>query len=109
EKKVDDGAGGIIELKTKFPIWFDSKSDGGTPMRAAFSKARETMAGWCEAHPGSYPPTILHVTDGQSTDGAPEEVAEGLRQISTQDGQAVLFNLDVTAGRRAGTVISKPD
>src|ERR1041384_7692040 len=23
QKKVDDGAGGIIELKTKFPIWFD--------------------------------------------------------------------------------------
>ena len=25
-KKVDDGAGGIIEQKTKFPIWFDPKA-----------------------------------------------------------------------------------
>jgi hypothetical protein len=97
QKKVDDGAGGIIELKTKFPVWFDAKSAGGTPMRAAFSKTRETVAGWCEAHPGSYPPTILHVTDGQSTDGAPEEMAEALRQIATKDGQALLFNLHVTA------------
>lgn len=96
QKKVDDGAGGIIELKTKFPIWFDPKSAGGTPMRAAFGKTRETVAGWCEAHQGSYPPTILHVTDGQSTDGAPEEMAETLRQISTRDGQALLFNLHVT-------------
>jgi len=56
------------------------------------------MVGWCEAHPGSYPPTILHVTDGQSTDGAPEEVADELRQISTKDGQALLFNLHVTTG-----------
>lgn len=109
QKKVDDGAGGIIELKTKFPIWFDSKSDGGTPMRAAFSKARETMAGWCEAHPGSYPPTILHVTDGQSTDGAPEEVAEGLRQIATKDGQALLFNLHVTTGGAPEMVFPKSE
>jgi hypothetical protein len=96
QKKVDDGAGGVIELKTKFPIWFDPKSKGGTPMRAALSKAMETVADWCDAHVGSYPPTILHVTDGQSTDGAPEEVADGLRQISTKDGQTLLFNLHVT-------------
>jgi len=96
QKKMDDGAGGIVELKTKFPVWFDSKSAGGTPMRAAFSKTKETVSAWCEAHPGSYPPTILHVTDGQSTDGAPEEMADTLRQISTKDGQALLFNLHVT-------------
>jgi len=97
-KKVDDGAGGIVELKTKFPVWFDPKSAGGTPMRAALSRTREAVAEWCEAHPGSYPPTILHVTDGQSTDGAPEDVADGLRQIATKDGEALLFNLHVTTG-----------
>jgi hypothetical protein len=96
KRKVEDGVGGIIELKTKFPVWFDPKSAGGTPMRAALSKAAETVADWCEMHPGSYPPTILHVTDGQSTDGAPEQAAEGLQQISTKDGQALLFNLHVT-------------
>jgi hypothetical protein len=96
KKKVDDGAGGIVELKTKFPVWFDPKSAGGTPMRAALSKTRDMAADWCEAHPGCYPPTILHVTDGQSTDGAPEDVADGLRQVATKDGQALLFNLHVT-------------
>ena len=93
KKKVDDGAGGIVELKTKFPVWFDPKSEGGTPMRAALGKSIETVSNWCEQHSGSYPPTILHVTDGQSTDGAPEEMADGLRRISTKDGQALLFNL----------------
>ena len=97
KKKVDDGAGGIIELTTKFPVWFDPKSEGGTPMRAALGRTIETVGGWCEQHRGSYPPTILHVTDGQSTDGAPEEMADGLRQISTKDGQALLFNLHVTS------------
>ena len=96
QKKVDDGAGGILELKTKFPVWFDPKSVGGTPMRAALDKSRETVAEWCEAHPDSYPPTVLHVTDGQSTDGTPEEMADGLRRIATKDGEALLFNLHVT-------------
>jgi hypothetical protein len=98
KKKVDDGAGGVIELKTKFPVWFDPKNEGGTPMRAALSKTIETVSNWCEQHPGSYPPTILHVTDGQSTDGAPEEMADGLRRIATKDGQALLFNLHVNTG-----------
>jgi hypothetical protein len=111
QKKVNDGAGGIIELKTKFPVWFDPKSAGGTPMCAALGKTRETVAGWCEAHPGSYPPTILHVTDGQSTDGAPEEIADGLRQIATKDGPALLFNLHVTnaSGREALFPTSESD
>ncbi len=97
-RKMDDGAGGIVEQKTKFPIWFDPTSSGGTPMRAALTKALEIMAEWCDSHKNSYPPTILHVTDGQSTDGVPEDVAIALQQISTSDGQCLLFNLHVTAG-----------
>jgi hypothetical protein len=96
-RKVDDGAGGVVEQKSKFPVWFDPKSSGGTPMRAALTKAAELMAEWCDAHPNSYPPTVLHVTDGQSTDGLPEDVADALRLIHTNDGDTLLFNLHVTA------------
>jgi hypothetical protein len=97
-KKVDDGAGGIIDQKTKFPIWFDPQSSGGTPMTAALTKTMEVIADWCDAHKHSYPPTILHVTDGQSTDGSPDRIAEGLRLLSTNDGESLLFNLHVTVG-----------
>ncbi|MBI3897515.1 MAG: VWA domain-containing protein [Gammaproteobacteria bacterium] len=95
-KKADDGAGGIVEQKIKFPVWFDPQASGGTPMCAALTKAAEIMVEWCDSHPNSYPPTILHVTDGQSTDGSPESIADGLRQISVRDGQCLLFNLHVT-------------
>ena len=54
------------------------------------------VAEWCDAHPDSYPPTILHVTDGQSTDGNPQDIADGLRKLRTNDGQALLFNLHVS-------------
>jgi hypothetical protein len=97
-KKIDDGAGGVVEQKTKFPIWFDPQASGGTPMTAALTKSMELIAGWCDLHLHSYPPTILHVTDGQSTDGSPEHMAYGLGQLSTNDGQSLLFNLHVTTG-----------
>ncbi len=97
-KRVPDGAGGLVEQKTKFPVWFDAASSGGTPMSAAMRKAAEAVVEWCDAHPDSYPPTIIHVTDGQSTDGDPTAIADALRQLSTNDGQCLLFNLHISTG-----------
>lgn len=101
KKKVDDGAGGVVEQTVRFPVWFEPVSDGGTPMCAAMSTAAETLVAWCEQHPNSYPPTVLHVTDGESTDGDPEQLASILRQISTADGQVLLLNLHVSTSEAA--------
>ncbi len=49
-------------------------------MTAAMRTAAEALVEWCDAHPASYPPTIIHVTDGASTDGDPSSVAEALKQ-----------------------------
>lgn len=95
-KKMDDGAGGIIEVPIKFPMWFEPVSNGGTPMQAALIAAAEAISQWCDEHPDSYPPTILHVTDGESNDGDPEEIASTLCQISTEDGNILLLNLHVS-------------
>lgn len=96
-KKIDDGAGGIIEQSIKFPVWFEAKANGGTPMCSALTKAAEELISWCDMHPDSYPPTILHITDGESNDGNPEELAETLKQISTNDGEVLLLNLHISA------------
>src|SRR5262249_21819453 len=64
--------------------------------------AAEVLVGWCDAHANSYPPTVIHVTDGQSTDGDPEQIGEMVRKISTDDGQCLLFNLHIdTSGASA--------
>lgn len=98
-KRVPDGAGGLVDQPTKFPVWFDPTSSGGTPMTAAMRTAAEAVVAWCDSHSGSYPPTIIHVTDGASTDGDPSPVADALKQMSTSDGQCLLFNLHIsTAG-----------
>jgi hypothetical protein len=95
-RQEDDGAGGVLERSIKFPVWFVPESSGGTPMCAALTRTAETLVGWCDSHRNSYPPTIIHVTDGASTDGDPENIAAGLRQISTGDGECLLFNVHVS-------------
>lgn len=96
-RKVDDGAGGVVEQTVKFPVWFEPQANGGTPMCAAITRAAEELAVWCDAHPNSYPPTVLHITDGESTDGSPEILADGLRQFQTSDGNILLLNLHVSS------------
>lgn len=96
KKKMDDGAGGVIEVPVKFPMWFEPVADGGTPMRAALIEAAQELSQWCDSHPDSYPPTILHVTDGESNDGDPEGIANDLCHISTNDGEILLLNLHVS-------------
>lgn len=96
-KRIDDGAGGLVDQTIKFPVWFEPKADGGTPMCNAITTAAEQLVAWCDTHPNSYPPTILHVTDGESTDGDPEGLAQQLQQISTSDGRVLLFNLHVSS------------
>lgn len=105
----DDGAGGVLERKIKFPVWFDPTSSGGTPMCAGLTKAAEALVAWADAHPHNYPPTILHVTDGESNDGDPEHVAAALRQISTGDGECLLFNIHVSTEQGEATRLPASD
>ena len=105
-KRVSDGVGGLVERSASFPVWFEPIANGATPMQAALKEAAQVLATWCDSHPDSYPPTVLHVTDGESTDGDPEGVAEALRQFQTNDGNVLLLNLHVSA--RSSQPISFP-
>jgi len=105
----DDGAGGVLERRIKFPVWFEPTAGGGTPMCAALTKAAEALVEWCDGRPDSYPPTILHVTDGASTDGDPERVAAAVRQISTSDGPCLLFNAHISTAAGQGVQFPATD
>lgn len=39
----DDGAGGVLERKIKFPVWFEPRCSGGTPMCEALRTAAEAL------------------------------------------------------------------
>jgi hypothetical protein len=99
KKRVPDGAGGLVETEVRFPVWFDPHASGGTPMCQALRVAGDLLKDWCLAHPHSFPPTVLHVTDGEATDGRESDVELSARLVTslgTQDGQALLLNLHVS-------------
>jgi len=98
-KKEEDGAGGVAEVKVKFPVWFDPKAAGATPMCKAFQLAHETLQTWVDAHKYSFPPIVINITDGESTDGDPSVYAENLRALETQDGKALLFNCHISGAQ----------
>lgn len=97
KKKEDDGAGGVFERTVRFPIWFDAVSTNGTPMCQALGLAHNILSKWIARHPNSFPPIVLHFTDGESQDGDPSSAAEKIKGLSTQDGNVLLFNLHISS------------
>jgi hypothetical protein len=96
-RKVDDGAGGLIEQKFKFPVWFEPKAAGRTPMCQALTLARQYLEVFLGRFPACYPPLIVNITDGMSTDGDPAPLAKALQALATEDGNLLLFNAHVSA------------
>jgi hypothetical protein len=96
-KRVPDGAGGLAEQRVRFPVWFDPEARNGTPMCQAIDFASGIIRRWIDAHPRSFPPIVLNVTDGEATDGDPLRFAQTLRSFSTQDGETLLFNIHLSS------------
>ncbi len=95
-RKVDDGAGGIFEQKFKFPIWVESKANGRTPMCEALKTAKQYLQVFLGRFASCYPPLVVNITDGMATDGDPRADAQALRELSSTDGNALLFNAHIS-------------
>jgi hypothetical protein len=106
-KKIPDGAGGLVDQSVKFPIWVDPVASGGTPMSNALAMAQSIVSTWISEHPGCFPPIVLNLTDGESTDGDPTLPAQGLQALASTDGNVLLFNLHVSSDD--SPAISFPD
>lgn len=105
-KKTDDGAGGLVEQTVKFPLWFEARHAGGTPMSAAFKMAADMVQRWVAEHPKGFAPIVINITDGESTDGDPIPDAKTLCSLGTEDGAALLFNIHLSSA--AGNPIELP-
>lgn len=100
-KKVDDGAGGLADQTIKFPIWFDAIANGGTPMCEALTRAHQILSDWLAQHPGCFPPIVINITDGEATDGDPTAAATKLQDLTSDDGNILLFNVHLSSQRAA--------
>ena len=104
-KKVDDGAGGLVDQSIKFPIWFEPIAEGTTPMREALELARNTVADFISRTPNCYPPIVVNITDGEANRD-PEPAAASVRDLASSDGGVLLFNAHISS--KAGAAVEFP-
>jgi hypothetical protein len=95
-KRVEDGAGGLVEQRVKFPIWFEPMAQGKTPMCAALQAAHEVVTGFVDRYPQCFPPIVINISDGAATDGNPVPASAALCGVASRDGNVLLFNVHVS-------------
>lgn len=105
-----DDSGSLTDGSITMPVWVEPTARGGTPMVAALDTARAMLETWCSAHPSSFPPIVINVTDADSTDGDPVAAAERLTSTATADGGTLLFNLHLSSVSSGAVVLpARPD
>ncbi|MBD5386890.1 VWA domain-containing protein [bacterium] len=115
KKKISNGAGGLVEIDQKMPIWVEPiEEDGWTDMAAAFRMAKEIIENWVKDKPESPAPVIINISDGvpyyNHKDIAEccketEAIVKEIMDIHTQDGHVLIFNAEIGQG---GTQIILP-
>jgi hypothetical protein len=94
---TSQGPNGPVTNEARMPVWFRPVADGGTPMAAAMNTAGSIARDWVDAHPNSFPPIVVNLTDGESTDGDPMQWAQRLQSLRTNDGSLLMFNLNISS------------
>jgi len=82
-------------IRTK--VWFDPVAGGRTPMCQAFQLAQRVVEKFVKQYPDCFPPMVMNVTDGDSTDGNPSGHAESIKQIKSSNGNTLVFNVHVSS------------
>ena len=90
--------------------WVSARHDGHwTHYHEAFDYAKGLLDEWMVKHHNKdcYPPTIIHITDGEYNHASKEEVmqkANELKAMFTNDGNVILFNIHFTADTDADSM-----
>ena len=101
-KKQGDGAGGLVEIPYKMPVWVEPiTQDGATNMKGAFEMAKAIVRKWMEDKPGHPAPVVINISDGapyyenKTVEGCMDETtlsAKELMGLRSDDGNVLLFN-----------------
>ena len=83
-------------------------------MCQAIAVAGSHVYDWVSAHPNSFPPIVINITDGMVTDSpyegvGLEEWAARLTGIQTNDGPAMLFNVFLSPSGENGSLFPASD
>jgi hypothetical protein len=107
-EQVDDtGNLVLVDEEVKFMVWYQMPQKElrfATPMRTAFEYARPIVEQWIAEHPDSFPPLLIHLTDGESTDGDPKEAAAAVQSLATSDGNVLILNCHISSNKAEGVL-----
>ncbi|HWN33407.1 MAG TPA: hypothetical protein VNP03_11710 [Pseudonocardia sp.] len=93
-----------MSVSAKIPIWVEPVHGYRTPMCEAIAVAGAHVYDWATAHPNSFPPIVINITDGMVTDSPYDgatlaDWVARLTAIRTSDGPALFFNIFLSPTR----------
>lgn len=103
-----------VAPSSRVPVWVQPVHGYRTPMCQAIAVAGGHVYDWTAAHPDSFPPIVINITDGMVTDNPYEgadlgEWAKRLTSIQTSDGSALLFNVFLSPTGENGKLFPASD
>lgn len=105
---VLNSKGEQVSQTVKMPVWIEPKAIGSTLMCEALTQAHRIISHWTLRNAHSFPPVVVHITDGEATDGNPAPVMSAITELSTSNGHVTLFNVHLSS-RRDSVSSSFPD
>lgn len=90
--------------------WIEPRAEGTTPMYEALLRVRDMLREWCEkeANRESFPPVVIHITDGEASDCDDRElrdVCSEVRRVATRDGNVLLLNIHISTDSTLESII----
>ena len=103
-----DGAGQSVTRVSRQPIWVKPAASGATLMCAALRYGHQVLSEWLYRSATAFPPVVVHITDGEATDGDPAPHLSALAGLGNHNGRVTLFNVHLSS-RRAAEPLRFPD
>lgn len=92
QQMFDQDTGEMQEFPVQVTEWLDPVMQGGTPMCHAMHHTYGLLERWISEHHDSFPPIVIHITDGEAMDGDATPYAEAIRSLATDNGNVLVFN-----------------
>jgi len=70
-------------------------------MCQALGQGKRILQQWVSQHANGFPPVVIHITDGESTDGEPSQAMREVTSLASSDGSTLLFNLHISSNPNA--------
>jgi len=114
EKKSSDGIPYMEENIVR--EWIKPYASGETPTKEAFDKIYRDTRDWIDKNPNSFPPVVIHITDGDPNEYWKDKTFENttksakkLQSLTTQDGELILMNVFISVDNNKKFVLPASD